>query len=77
MTSTTTATPTLVYRGVPHQQGEQHQATARRSAAMLTYRGVSYSTGSGGYRLEATPMACPLHRVIELQFLGNPYQRVW
>ena len=53
MTSTTTATTTLVYRG------------------------VAYSSGSGSYRVKSGSISRSLHRIIELQFLGNHYQRAW
>jgi hypothetical protein len=78
-TTTTTATTTLVYRGVPYQKGELHQTTAAspQSAPMLTYRGVPYSSGSGSYRVKTRPISRSLHRMIELQFLGNHYQRAW
>jgi hypothetical protein len=76
MTSTTT---NIVYRGVPCQKGGVHNASgvSRHGAALLTYRGVSYSTGSVGFRSKATLISHPLGGVIELQFLGNRYQRAF
>jgi hypothetical protein len=76
MTATTT---TIVYRGVPCQKRGVHHASgvARHGAALLTYRGVSYSTGSAGFRSKATLITETLGRVIELQFLGNRYQRAF
>lgn len=76
MTSTT-ATASIVYRGVPYQKGEVHHANgiSRQGTPLLNYRGVSYSTRSAGFRIKATPITDPTGRVIELQFLGNHYQR--
>jgi hypothetical protein len=78
MTCITTAS-TIIYRGVPCQKGGVHHTSrvARQGAALLTYRGVSYSTGSTDFRSNAPLISHPLDRLIELQFLGNRYQRAF